>query len=372
MHIQPFQLERYFARYEFNVHHLLCASDCESLTLSELLDLASPHSRQRWETLRLGYTESQGDPALRSAIAATYQTIAADELLVLAPEEAIFLLLHTVLRPGDEVIAITPAYQSLHEICRSVGATVLPWQVTAHDRNWRLDLDVLAQHLSTRTRLIIANFPHNPTGYVPAAAEFHALVALADRHGVPIFCDEMYRGLEYDPAHQLPSICDIYPRGIALSGMSKVYALPGLRIGWLALHDHNMLATLQTLRDYTTICNSAPSEVLALIALEARETIIARNLAIIVENLAAATAFFARHGDYFEWRLPVAGSVAFPAWRGKETVDTFCAQLVEETGVLLAPGTLFAAGSQHFRIGLGRRTFLPGLAAWEAWLTARA
>ena len=366
--MQPFQLERYFARYEFNVKHLLCASDCESLSLSELLALASPALLRRWETLRLGYTESQGDPDLRAAIAATYGTITADDILVAAPEELIFLLMHYFLRPGDEMIAIAPAYQSLHEVAESLGAVVRRWPVRAVAGQWQLDLDELAAMLSDRTRLLVINFPHNPTGYLPSLAEFDAIVALAARHGVPIFCDEMYRGLEHDIADRLPSICDVYPRGIALSGLSKVHALPGLRIGWLALHDPALLDAMLVLKDYTTICNSAPSETLALIALDAQEQIVARNLAIIAANRANAEDLCRRHPALLAWLPPAAGSVAFPQWRGAMPIDDVCDRLVREEGVLLAPGSLFGAGDGHFRFGLGRAGFEAGTAIVDRWL----
>jgi len=366
--MQPFHLERYFARYEFAVQHLLCASDCESLSLAEVLALATPALQRRWETLHLGYTESQGDPALRAAVAANYSTVTMDEVLVAAPEELIFLLMHSLLHPGDEVIAIAPAYQSLHEISRSIGCVLRRWPVRAEGTRWQLDVDELSTLVTERTRLIVVNFPHNPTGYLPPASDFAALLAQADRHGVPIFCDEMYRGLEHTAHERLPSICDAYPRGIALSGLSKVHALPGLRIGWLALHDPALLASMQTLKDYTTICNSAPSEVLALMALGAQEALIARNLAIIAGNCNTAEAFCARHPSLLAWLAPQAGSVAFPQWRGALPIDDLCEQLVRAAGVLLAPGSLFDASGSHFRLGLGRRDFETGIARAESWL----
>lgn len=366
--IRPFQLERFFARYEFNVKYLLSASDCESLSLAEVLALATPAHRQRWDTLRLGYTESQGDPELRAAIAATYQTIGADEVLVAVPEEAIFLLMQTLLRPGDQVIAIAPAYQSLYEIARVAGCVVTPWHITAVNGRWQLDLDALKAILTARTRLIVVNFPHNPTGYLPSSDEFAELVSLAGNLDVPIFCDEMYRGLEFAPAQRLPSICDAYAAGIALSGLSKVHALPGLRIGWLATHDAALLAKLQALKDYTTICSSAPSELLALMALAAQDTIIARNLGIIARNRTLATALFARHPDRLRWLPPSAGSVAFPQWLGGEPIARVCERLVADEGVLLVPGHLFDVDGNYFRLGLGRQGFCAGLDRMEEWL----
>jgi aspartate/methionine/tyrosine aminotransferase len=362
----PFQLERYFARNEFNAPYQLSASDCESLSLKELLSLADPETRALWETLSLGYTESPGHPLLRTEIAGTYAGIAADQVLVAAPEEAIFIAMHVLLSPGDEVIVLAPAYQSLHEIARSIGARVLDWPLLpAQDgpqTTWRLDLDGLRARLSPRTKLIVINFPHNPTGFLPTRAEFESILEAARAKGCAVFADEMYRGLEYTPADRLPAVCDLYEDGISLSGMSKAYALPGLRIGWLATRQAGLPARLQAFKDYTTICSSAPSEILALAALRAREHILSRNREIIRANRAAAERFFGERAGFFRWAAPCAGSVAFPIWRGPGTVEDFCGRMVEQQGVMVVPGSLFAFPGNHFRVGLGRRSFAAALA----------
>ena len=170
-----------------------------------------------------------------------------------------------------------------------------------------------------RTRLLVINFPHNPTGFLPTRAELDAIVAFARRHDLLLFSDEMYRMLEYRPQDRLPAVCDLYERGISLSGMSKALSLPGLRIGWLAAREPGLVGRWLEFKDYTTICSSAPSEVLALMALRARTAILDRNLEIVRGNLAAAGQFFARHPDRFTWRPPLAGSVAFPEWTGPVT-----------------------------------------------------
>ena len=371
--IQPFKLERYFAEYEFSAPYLLSASDCESLSLRELLALADPKTRRLWDDLSLGYTESPGHPRLRQAIAGLYTTAGPDDVLVAAPEEAIFIYMQTLLAPGDEVVAVAPAYQSLHEIARSLGCRVLPWQLSLTERGWRVDLDRLESLLNERTRLLVLNFPHNPTGCLPAPAEFESILALAERRGIYVFSDEMYRLLEYDPARRLPPACDLYERATSLGGMSKSLALPGLRIGWLAspkparhaARAEGLYARWQEYKDYTTICSSAPSEILALMGLNARPSILVRNLAIIRTNLELAQAFCERHADLFRWLPPQAGSVAFPEYRGDGPVSQFCARMVERQGVMLVPGTLFDDPGQHFRLGLGRRNFPEALERFE-------
>ena len=368
MHIQPFKLERYFALYEFKVRYLLSPSDCESLTLQELLGMAGEESRQLWEGLSLGYTESPGHPALRAEIAALYPGMSADDVLVAAPEELIYIYMHSQLQAGDRVVTVFPAYQSLSEIGRAIGCEVVPWPLQRSPTGWRLDLEQLASLLARPTRLLVLNFPHNPTGFQPTRAELQAIVDLARRSGTPIFGDEMYRGLEYDPADQLPSICEIYENGTALSGLSKAYALPGLRIGWLCTAQRQIIEQALAFKDYTTICNSAPSEVLGIIALQARERIQGRNRAIVQTNLQAAQRFFEAHVDQLEWLQPGAGSIAFPRYRGPGAVEQLCQRALDEQGVMLVPGSLFDFPGDYFRLGLGRKLLPEGLQRLEAVL----
>jgi aspartate/methionine/tyrosine aminotransferase len=368
--LTPFKLERYFAQYEFKVQYLLSASDCESLGLHELLALADPDSLVQWEQLRLGYTESQGLPALRAEVAQLYQTLTPDQVLILTPEEGIFIAMHAWLEPGDHVIAIAPAYQSLSEIARSIGCTVTPWTLTPQGSGWRLDLDQLARSFTPRTRLLVINFPHNPTGYLPMRAELDAILDLARQHGVYVFSDEMYRLLEHDPARRLPSVCDLYAKGITLSGLSKSFALPGLRMGWLATRAPDLMERWLAFKDYTTICHSAPSEVLALVALRAKDILLERNLRLIQTNLALVGSFFAQYPTLFKWLKPDGGSIAFPAWTGPGSVEAFCQAILEEQGVMIVPGSIFDFPGQHFRLGLGRLNFGEALACVRRYLLA--
>jgi len=354
---QPFKLERYFDRYEFNVPYLLSPSDCESLSMSDLLTLADQPSRTLWENLRLGYTEAPGHPLLRQAIAGLYTHTSPDQILVLSPEEGIFITMQTLLSPGDEVICISPAYQSLHEIARSIGAHVKPWALKPTIEGWTLGLDQLQENLSPKTKLLVINFPHNPTGFLLSRPDLDTLISLARSHQIYIFSDEMYRLLEYDEGSRLPSVCDLYEQGISLSGLSKSFAMPGLRIGWLATADKSLRDRWIAYKDYTTICSSAPSEVLALMGINAMDQIIKRNLAIIRRNLSTAEQFFSRHSSLFQWIPPQAGSIAFPKWKGPGTVEALCQELVEREGVLVVPGSLFDIPGGFFRLGLGRLNF---------------
>ena len=162
--IADFALERYFARWEFAVEHLLCASDVQAYPMAELLALADDETRALWDGLELGYTESTGHPLLRREIAALYETIEPDEVLTFAgAEEAIFCLANVLLGPGDHAIVTWPAYQSLYEVGRAAGADVTLHELHESD-GWAIDIDRLRAQVTPATRLIVVNTPHNPTG----------------------------------------------------------------------------------------------------------------------------------------------------------------------------------------------------------------
>jgi len=366
MRLVPFKLERYFAQYEFSVPYLLCSSDCESMRLDDLLVL-EPNARERFNSLWLGYTESLGDPQLRQTITTLYDQVGADQVLVHAgAEEAIFNFMNIALAPGDHVVVHAPYYQSLGAVADGIGAVVSEWRGDP-SRAWQLDLAELERLLTPRTRVVVVNFPHNPTGYLPTLEFARELSALSDRHGFVIFSDEVYRGLELDSSDRLPAFTDLNERAVSLGAMSKTYGMAGLRIGWLATRDDTLLGELASFKDYTTICNSAPSEFLAALALRNAGPIVERNLRIIRDNLDRLDVFFAAHEERFDWYRPKAGSIAFPALL-QGNVQDFCADVVKEAGVLLLPGTLYGQGYNSFRIGFGRKNLPDALARLEGHL----
>jgi aspartate/methionine/tyrosine aminotransferase len=364
MQIAEFRLERYFAKWEFAVKHVLCASDCEPMLLTELLELADDDSRRRWETLSLGYTESLGLPALREEIAALYAGLSADDVMTFAgAEEAVFLAMHALLQPGDHAVVVTPAYQSLYEVARSIGASVT--FVPLDPKDWSLDVDAVAASMQPKTRVIVVNSPHSPTGAQLSGDQLARLIAIAELHGSLLFSDEVYRFLEHGAA-PLPPAAGVSERALSLGVMSKAFGLAGARIGWIATRDAALRSRIASLRDYTTICSSAPSEVLSLMALRARDRIVARMMGIIEPNLRLLDSFFARNESRFRWVRPRAGSVGFPEYLGGD-IDDFCARLVEKEGVLLLPASQFNTAGNHFRLGFGRRDMPEALSKLEAF-----
>ncbi len=366
MRLPPFTLERYFAEHEFTVELNLSASDCESLSTEELLAL-EPGSRERLLGLRLGYTETRGSPSLRQEVSRLYSSTGPDGIVIhTGAQEGIFLFMSTMLERGDHLIVHCPCYQSLHEIARGIGCRLTPWNAREED-GWSLDPKELERHIRHDTRVIVLNSPHNPTGYHMPRDVFQEVVRIADRHGIVLFSDEVYRGLEYRESDRLPGACDASERAVSLGVMSKAYGLAGLRIGWIATRNAEVISRIQELKDYTTICASAPSELLAEIALRHGEEVIGRSRRLVAENLALLDGFFARHADRFVWQSPKAGPIAFPRLIGGEA-GNFCATLAKKSGVLLLPGSVYDDSANHFRIGFGRRTVPEAVARLDAFL----
>ena len=367
MKIPPFKLERFFAKYEFNVPYLLCASDCESLSVQELLHF-EPDSIETFNNLWLGYTESQGSPELRQEITRLYQQIAPHQILVHAgAEEAIFIFMNVVLERGDHIIVHDPCYQSLREIAGSIGCEVTKWTAQEQD-HWELDIDFLKQHIKNNTKAIVINCPHNPTGYLMSHEKFMQVIEIARENEILLFSDEVYRGLEYDPHDILPAACDLYEHAISLGVMSKTYGLAGLRIGWVATRDQSLYQKMASFKDYTSICNSAPSEFLATLALRYKEKIIQRNREIVINNLHHLNRFFFEYRHLFDWIAPKAGPIAFPRLNMDRDVEKFCLDLAKKKGVLLLPGNHYDFGNKHFRIGFGRKNMAEGLEKIEEYI----
>lgn len=370
--MREFALEAYFARWERLVRHNLAASESEPLMLPDLLDLAGDRDRERWECLTLGYGDTLGASWLRGTIAGLYDEIDRQEVLCFAgAQEGIYCAMHALLARNDHAIVITPGYQSTETVplalCDVTGVPLDP------ARGWTLDIDLLARAIRPNTRVISINFPNNPTGKILAQEQFDALVALCRRHGLWLFSDEVYRMIERDPAHRLPAAVDAYERGLSLNVMSKAYGLPGLRLGWIACRDAGMLYRMGQVKQYLSICNAAPSEVLADIALKASERILSRNRRIAGDNLLLLQAFFDEFPNLFDWHHPEGGVTGYPRYKGRDGVEMFAGRLIEEEGVLVLPASVFrsdlvATPVDRFRIGFGRSGIASSLDALRRYL----
>ena len=331
MRLSPFRIERFYARYEFTTRYMLSSSDCESRTIGELLEL-EPDAHERLLHQWCGYTESLGAPELRDAIAALYGTAAPDDVIVAScAEEGIFLLYHALLGAGDHAIVETPCYESALQLARSTGAEVSAWERRYED-GWAHDLDELERLIAPNTRVLYINQPHNPTGTLMSHATFERVVELAREHDLVLFCDEVYRELEHDPADRLPAACDLYERAVSLGSISKTLRPPGAadRLARLPRRADSETA-LAELKDYTTICSSAPSELLVALALRHRQTLIdAQPRTREPQPAAARRLLLPATRDVFEWVKPTAGPIGFPRVTASRATSTSCARRLAE------------------------------------------
>lgn len=367
MKIREFKLEEFFADYEFKTPYMMCASDCESFSVKELLSLEEG-SEEELKKLRLGYTESLGNPQLREQISRLYENINMENVLVFSgAEEGIFIFMNVALEKGDSVIVQFPAYQSLFEVANAINCNVLKWSMSEED-NWELDIKFLKNCVKTNLKAIIINCPHNPTGYLMPKEKFSEIIEIARKRNIPVFSDEVYRLLEYNEADRLPAVCDLYDNGVSLGVMSKAFGLAGLRIGWIATKNKLLLKRIASFKNYTTICSSALSEFFSILALKHKDFIIKRNLEIIQHNLGLLDGFFERHAHLFKWIKPKAGSIAFPRMAVNKSVTSFCLDLLKDKGVLLMPSANYDFGDRHFRIGFGRKSMPEALNKLEEYL----
>ena len=370
--LRTFKLEEYLGAWEFKARHHLTASDAQSMTVEELLALGGDEAFESFLRLPLTYVETWGGEDLREAVAESYERVDAGQVLAFTgAQEALYWTMQELVGPSDHAIVTVPCYQSMETVTLSTGADVTPLLLRP-ENGWALDIDELRDLLRPATRLIAVNYPNNPTGYLPDEVTFCELAALCDTRDIRLFCDEVYRGVELDADATLSQAADISETAVSLNVVSKSYGLPGLRVGWLACRDRDLLVRLEKRKHYTTICNAGPAEFLATVALRNRERIWERNRGIIAANVPLFDDFFARWAELFDWAPPLGGCVCYPRYKGGD-VEELCARLLDAEGVLVLPASIYASEiaetpADHFRVGLGRLGLGEGLAAFDRFL----
>ena len=355
MKIKEFKLERYFAKYEFTAKYLFSSSDCDGYALSEVLAHATPEELKMWDQLALGYTESAGHPALRSSILQHYALSDIDRVVVASPGELNFIAMNVLLEPRDHVIVVGPCYQSLSEVICAIGADLSYWLPTAD--TWQYQLEALKKLIRPDTRMIVINFPHNPTGAYLTSTVLDQLVEVARENDLWLFSDEMYHKLVIDASEELRPVADLYERGISLWGTSKSFGMAGLRIGWLVCQDQSFIAHVVSYKDYLSICNNAPGEVLTIVALNHSQVFIEPNIEKIKRNVALFSAFAAKQDLFASFQPPQAGSTAFVPLNISGTSQEFSDQLVKKHGIMTIPAEMFQYPGTYIRVGFGRDNF---------------
>lgn len=364
-----FKLEDYLAQYEFSVPYLLCSSDPESWSLKDVIAMANPEERKLWENIHLSYTEVQGLPLLRDAIArGFYPGLGMENILCFAgAQEGILGTLSMLCDREDHVIIVKPYYQSLYEVPKAQGCSMSVLQLR-EENNWALDLDELEKLIRPNTKWFITNYPNNPTGQLLEEKELKALIQILDKHSIYLFCDEVYRLSGPEPIQWTSPVATLYPKGISLSVMSKAFGMPGLRVGWIACQDVNLIEKVKKIKYYTSICNSGLSEVVSIITIRNKDKILSYNNELIGKNFRLLQEFFKRHAEIFSWAPPKGGCIGFVRYKKEEPIEKFCDRLVKKAGVLLIPGSVFDLESNHFRIGFGRKNMPEALRLLEKFI----
>jgi aspartate/methionine/tyrosine aminotransferase len=358
MKIEPFLLERWMTRHETHVRFDIAESGILPLSTNDLLDFEPVGERaatlERLLSLPLGYSEARGTAELRAMLAATYTRADADHILVTTGAiEANFLLFNVLLSAGDHVIAPYPAYQQLYSVPQAIGCDVSLWHV-GPDTGYRYDIVALERLLTPRTRLIIVNTPHNPTGAMLSPEGAQRVYALADSVGATVLGDEAYRWLAVPDGDPFAApMFDIGPRGISVGTLSKPFGLPGLRIGWIA-GPPDLVQKCWGLRDYISLSPGKLNDALAVLALRHRDRIVDRNRRIIQANLATAGQWMAERTDFMRWTPPRGGLLALLRYDLRMPSLELADKLAMEYSVMLAPGSAFGY-EHHLRLGIGQR-----------------
>ena len=373
MRIEPFKLERWMSTYEVKVTYDIAESGIAPMTTRELLALLPESERAATADalldLPLAYTEARGTERLRTEIAQTYAATTPDEVLVTTGAiEANFLLMNVLLAPGDHVVTVNPAYQQLQSVPKAIGCDVSLWSLR-HDHGFRYDLSDLEALVTPRTRLIVVNTPHNPTGAMLSEADLRRVYDLAVSVGARVVCDEAYRWLDLPGGEPLaPPMRDLGPSAISVGTFSKPFGLPGLRIGWIAAPEE-IVQACWGMRDYVSLSPGRLNDTLAVLALQHRDQIVERTHRIVAANLDEAEGWFARNADLVSWTPPNGGLLAMMRYSLDVPSLELSNRLAEEYSVMLAPGSAFGYEG-HLRIGIGQTptVFAEGLRQTERCL----
>jgi aspartate/methionine/tyrosine aminotransferase len=361
MKIEEFLLERWMTRHETRVRFDIAESGILPLSTRELLAFEPdiPHGRRARVLddlldLPLGYSEACGTEALRAMLAATYARADASNILVTTGAiEANFLLFNVLLDAGDHMIAPYPAYQQLYSVPRAIGCDVSLWHV-GPETGYRYDVDALERLLTPRTKVIVVNTPHNPTGAMLSPDDAARVYALAESVGATVIGDEAYRWLSVpNGAPFAPPFFDQGPRGVSVGTLSKPFGLPGLRIGWIA-GPPDLIRQCWSYRDYVSLSPGKLNDALARLAMTHRDQIISRNRRIIEANLDTAGKWMADRADFLSWTPPRGGLLALIKYDLPIDSLPLADHLANDYSVMLAPGSAFGY-EKHLRLGVGQR-----------------
>jgi aspartate/methionine/tyrosine aminotransferase len=350
MKIKDFGVEIHMNAYEDHCTYNLAETCVSSVTLAQLLDLIGDKEKTLAEmsNLRLSYGHIFGSPDFKLNIASLYKSASANSIVTThGAIGANHLVLQALIEPGDEVVSVLPTYQQLYSIPESVGATVKIMPLNEENK-FLPSLELLSEFMTDKVRIVCINNPNNPSGSVMDRAYLEKIIEIVKPYGAYILCDEVYRGLTHEGDNITESIFDLYDKGISTASMSKVFSLAGLRLGWIVAPE-DVIESVIKHRDYNTISCGVIDDYLAALALKHKDRIFARNLEITRNNLKILDDWINSEPN-FSYVKPRGGTTAFLKLNFDMPSEEFCLKLLNETGVLLVPGTAFDTEG-YVRIG---------------------
>ncbi len=361
MEFPEYKLANFQASAASRTKHVMGASAPQHCSLQELLAIASEEECNQWHEFSLGYTPSQGSPDLRDQIAKLYHGLTADNVVVFAGAlEAIYTVYHALLSAEDKVQVATPIFEPLAILPQAIGAQVCKIKMRIEDNLWQLDLDEWLGGIRPDTALATINFPHNPTGAMISKLQLEMMIDACRANDTWLFSDEVFRGLEYRDQDRLPPVATLYEKGISLGVMSKAFGLGGVRIGWIACQDKDLIKRMLQIKSFLSICNGRADEILTMIALNHAGTMRENTRKLLLNNLDYINQKLEAVSDKISWYQPQAGCIAYPKlsfpWRWESSQD-FAENMLDDMGILVTPGNCFLQAEDHFRLGFGRKDF---------------
>ncbi len=367
MNLPPFSLVQWFAAAEGRFDLSLSHSDCEPLSVADILDDTSQHTLADYS---LAYGTFAGLEELRQAVAGQYSTIEKGDVLIFGgASEAIYTFMRANLNAGDEVVVQSPIFNSLRGTAHGIGCKIVEWRAS-NELTCTFDVKMLDDLCTERTKLIVFNFPHNPSGQIISEDELQSIVETAQRYDAMIFSDEQFRLLELPSTPLLPAACDIYDKAVSVTGVSKTFGMGGLRIGWLATRCRDVLQRAREYRYYTTEMTNTPCQMLAAKAIQRSDEILSRNRDRIVANVEMLGSFCSEHSTQLLLHPPKAGTMAVVEQKTPLTSAQFCERLLDTQRVFLVPGESMGMSNRLVRFGFGRDDFRHGLERLGAFLNS--
>ena len=368
MKIDTFLVEKWLNTYEHDVE-INCSETCvRPFTIGEFLALMGRENffQEMWD-MQLTYGFIPGSHGLRKGISNLYKGLGPENILVTGGAiGANFLVLYSLVEPGDTVVSIFPTYQQLYSVAESFGADVKLLKLRMED-GWLPDMDEFRRLVDDKTKLIVINNPNNPTGSLIEDGQLGEICEMAEEAGAYLLSDESYRGIYIDPDDSVSSVVELYEKGVATGSFSKPFSLTGLRLGWIAA-SRGIIEECELRRDYTTISNSMIADAMATLAMENVGLINERNRKIVKTNYEILSHWVDAE-PLIDWVPPRAGSVAFLKHGLDTTSEELCLRLMKEKDVLLVPGTCFDMEG-FLRIGWGGDTEMlkEGLSRFKEFL----